>query len=170
MTAWDAQRMSILPIRRMNYPTGDHIHGTWSDGTDILHQELVLEAGVIEENVSTMIVSFDRETSRIGSDEVLFIPGASWGIRMTPEELADLSNIIGKTSSPTDPAPAAAEVDKEEESPGKGGKKRKRNEDDKENESQKSPKAPKKLKGWGRPKKNAKKVTFADEEPNELSK
>ncbi|KAE9364251.1 hypothetical protein N431DRAFT_563613 [Stipitochalara longipes BDJ] len=157
LRSWDEKRTAVLPMRLMDYLDDGQKRGVWwlwSDNTEILDKELVLEAAVVEKDVTTKIVSFDRETAIIANDEFLHIPQAAWGIKMTPEELVNLVETIGKVPSATEQSPKKAEAKKEEEAPSNGGAKRPRDED---NEGQKSTKKLKKKKKGG-------KVRFEDAE------
>ena len=91
LRGWDMQRTASIPMRTIDFGTEERERGIWSDASEILNKEMVLETSVIE-NLGSEIISFDRETSFIGSVINIPITGAAWGIRMTADELATLMN------------------------------------------------------------------------------
>jgi hypothetical protein len=117
--------------------------GVWSDGTDVLVGEVVLQAETIKEGDKIKIMSFDRETARIRNHNFSPLKDSveePWGIKMTPEELDALMKIVRQKSSAAAPAPENA--GEEGEPAGNGGTKHPRDED----EDDEDPKAPSKPK------------------------
>ncbi|PMD37690.1 hypothetical protein L207DRAFT_586027 [Hyaloscypha variabilis F] len=143
LRAWDAARTASLPMGSINAVDRAEGDGVWSDGTDVLVGEVVLQAETIKEGDKIKIVSFDRETARIRNHNFSPLKDSveePWGIKMTPEELDALMKIVRQKSSAAAPAPENA--GEEGEPAGNGGTKHPRDED----EDDEDPKAPSKPK------------------------
>lgn len=93
LRGWDMQRTASLPMRTIDLGTEEQERGIWSDASEILDKELVLETSVID-SLGSEIIGFDRETSFIGFHRHIATTGAAWGIKMTADELATLMNTV----------------------------------------------------------------------------
>jgi hypothetical protein len=111
---YERTRTASLPMKVVDYDDEEQERPRWSDSSEILDKELVLEAAVVD-NVATEITSFDRETWVIGSDELIHVPQAAWGINMTPEELTALMATVRVTSTASEQVLNKAEERKSKE-------------------------------------------------------
>jgi hypothetical protein len=101
-------------MKVVDYDDEEQERPRWSDSSEILDKELVLETAVVD-NVATEITSFDRETWVMGSDELIHVPQAAWGINMTPEELTTLMATVRVTSTASEQVLNKAEERKSKE-------------------------------------------------------
>lgn len=121
LRGWDMQRTAFLPMRTIDFGTEEQEHGIWSDASEILDKELVLETSVILD-LGSEIISFDRETSFMGSHKHITINGAAWGIKMTADELETLMNTVKAAVTASEQALGRARKEMEKETAINGAK------------------------------------------------
>jgi hypothetical protein len=162
LIGWDMQRTASLPMRKIDFETRKYELEIWSDASEILDKELVLETSVIN-HLGSEITSFDRETSFIGSHRHRSITGAAWGIKMTVDELATLMNTVRAAVTATEQALGRAGKRKTNETTENGGTIQMKQEPD----TRKGPVSP--ISPKGRSKNSNGKRLIQDEEEDELA-